>query len=114
MLTPEQVIWSNTPTKWSNEYFHSLFTRNFTLTKSPAGAHQWECVSCNASYPDPFYKDRMHKPKMLTSDLGLLHDPIFHDISKRFHEDFKYFTEKFAVTWCKSTSITTFQSLLTR
>lgn len=96
-----EVIWSDTPTKWSNEYFHSLLTRNWTLVKSPAGGHQWECVTCNASYPDAFIKGKLHRPKMLTSDLGLLHDPIYRNISEVFHHDFKYFTEKFSLAWCK-------------
>ena len=97
-----EVIWSNTPTKWANEYLHSLLTRNFTLTKSPAGAYQWECVYCNASYPDPFKPNVFHRPKMLTSDLALKYDPIYKNISETFHKDFKLFTEKFGLAWCKS------------
>jgi catalase-peroxidase len=97
-----EVIWSNTPTKWANEYLHSLLTRNFTLTKSPAGAHQWECLSCNASYPDPFKPHVFHRPKMLTSDLALKYDPIYKNISETFYKDFNLFTKKFGLAWCKS------------
>jgi catalase-peroxidase len=97
-----EVIWSNTPTKWANEYLHSLLTRNFTLTKSPAGAYQWECLQCNASYPDPFKPNVFHRPKMMTSDLALKYDPIYKNISETFYKDFNLFTEKFALAWCKS------------
>lgn len=97
-----EVIWSNTPTKWANEYLHSLLTRNFTLTKSPAGAHQWECVYCNASYPDPFKPNVFHRPKMMTSDLALKVDPSYKKISESFLGNFTLFTEKFGLAWCKS------------
>jgi catalase-peroxidase len=98
-----EVIWSKTPTKWANEYLHSLLTRNFSLTKSPAGALQWECVACPAIYPDPFKKNVFHRPKMLTSDIALLHDPVFKKIAQTYYNDFELFTEKFGLAWCKST-----------
>ena len=97
-----EVIWSTTPTKWANEYLHSLLTHPWTLVKSPAGGHQWECLNCTADYPDAFVKGKFHRPRMLTSDLALLHDPVYKNISETFLKDFNYFTEKFALAWCKS------------
>jgi catalase-peroxidase len=96
-----EVIWSTTPTTWANEYLKSLLTYHFTLTKSPAGAHQWECLNCTADYPDPFKRDVFHRPRMLTSDLALIHDESYKKICEHFHKDFKYFTEKFSLAWCK-------------
>lgn len=97
-----EVIWSTTPTKWANEYFHSLLTHHWTLVASPAGGHQWECLNCTANYPDPFIPGKFHRPRMLTSDIGLLYDPIYNNISKTYHNNFDLFTEKFALAWCKS------------
>ncbi len=50
-----EVIWSKTPTKWANEYLHSLLTNHWSLVKSPAGGHQWECLNCTADYPDAYF-----------------------------------------------------------
>ncbi|KAK4072002.1 heme peroxidase [Trichoderma sp. SZMC 28012] len=96
-----EVIWSRTPTKWANEFLFSLLNNNFTLTKSPDGAPQWEALDANASYPDPFIPGKFRRPTMLTSDLGLRDDPIYNNISKTFLNDFDYFTEKFGLAWYK-------------
>ncbi|RFU81056.1 catalase peroxidase hpi [Trichoderma arundinaceum] len=96
-----EVIWSRTPTKWANEFLFSLLNNNFTLTKSPDGAPQWEALDANASYPDPFIPGKFRRPTMLTSDLALRDDPIYHNISKTFLNDFDYFTEKFGLAWFK-------------
>ncbi|OBT95511.1 Catalase-peroxidase 2 [Pseudogymnoascus verrucosus] len=96
-----EVIWSKTPTKWANEFLGSLIHNNWTLVKSPDGAPQWEAVNANASYPDAFIAGKLHKPTMLTSDLALIHDPIYNNVSKTFLNDFDYFTEKFALAWYK-------------
>ena len=82
------------------EFLFSLLHNNWTLVKSPDGAPQWEAVNANASYPDPFILGKFHKPTMLTSDLALLHDPIYNNISKTLFNDFDYFTQKFALAWC--------------
>ncbi|RFU31688.1 hypothetical protein B7463_g4643, partial [Scytalidium lignicola] len=96
-----EVIWSTTPTKWANEFLTSLFKNNWTLVQSPAGGHQWEAVDGPDIYPDPFIKGKFRKPTMLTSDLALIHDDSFRNISQTFLNDFDYFTQKFAVTWYK-------------
>ncbi|CAH0053707.1 unnamed protein product [Clonostachys solani] len=96
-----EVIWSETPTKWANEFLHSLHTNEWTLVKSPDGAPQWEALSANASYPDPFIEGKFHKPTMLTSDLALIKDDIYYNISKTFLDDFDLLTEKFALAWYK-------------
>jgi catalase-peroxidase len=74
---------------------------NWTLVQSPAGSPQWEALSANATHPDPYKPGQFRKPTMMTSDLALREDPIYNNISKTFLNDFDYFTEKFAVTWCK-------------
>lgn len=72
------------------------------MVKSPGGAQQWEALEAVANYPDAHIKNKLHRPTMLTSDLALINDPIYKNISKTFHDDFDYFTEKFALAWCKS------------
>ena len=85
----------------STEYLRSLFKNNWTLVQSPDGAPQWEALEANASYPDAFIPGKFHKPTMLTSDLALLHDDVYKNISSTFYKDFDYLTEKFALAWCK-------------
>ncbi|KAK5991620.1 Catalase-peroxidase 2 [Cladobotryum mycophilum] len=96
-----EVIWSTTPTKWANEFLHSLLNNNWTLVKSPDGAPQWEAVNAKEIYPDPFIPGKFRKPTMLTSDLGLRQDPIYNNISTTFLNDFDYFTKKFGLAWYK-------------
>ena len=67
---------------------------------SPSGDPQWEAVDANASIPDPYLPGKFRKPTMMTSDLGLINDPIYKNISTTFWNDFEYFTQTFAVTWC--------------
>lgn len=83
------------------DFLESLLLHNWTLVQSPDGAPQWEATGANASYPDAFIDGKFHKPTMLTSDLGLRFDPVYNNISKTFRDDFDYFTEKFALAWCK-------------
>ncbi|KAI2638570.1 bifunctional catalase-peroxidase cat2 [Xylaria nigripes] len=97
-----EVIWTPNPTKWSNEYFNSLFGNNWTKAPSPAAGHvQWEAVDGPSIYPDPFIANKTRKPTMLTSDIAFLHDESFLNISKTFHNDFDYFTKTFARAWFK-------------
>lgn len=97
-----EVIWSKTPTKWTNDFLHSLIHNNWTLVKAPGGGHQWEALDAKEEYPDPFVKGKFRRPTMLTSDLGLINDASYKNISTTFMNDFDYFTEKFALAWCKS------------
>ncbi|EGX97252.1 catalase/peroxidase HPI [Cordyceps militaris CM01] len=96
-----EVIWSRTPTKWTNDFFGSLLNNKWTLVTSPGGAKQWEAVDANASHPDPFDPAKFHKPTMLTSDLALINDPVYKNISQTFLGDFDYLTKKFALAWFK-------------
>jgi catalase-peroxidase len=100
-----EVIWTSTPTKWSNNFFWNLFGYDWELTKSPAGAHQWQPKNGAGanSVPDPFDKSKRHVPKMLTTDLALRFDPAYEKISRRFYEDPDAFADAFARAWYKLT-----------
>ncbi len=100
-----EVIWTSTPTKWSNNFFWNLFGYDWELTKSPAGAHQW--VPKNKagadSVPDAHEPSKRHQPSMLTTDLALRFDPEYEKISRRFFENPDEFAEAFAKAWFKLT-----------
>ncbi len=100
-----EVIWTTTPTKWSNNFFWNLFGYDWELEKSPAGAHQWRPkggAGAN-SVPDAHDKSKRHAPKMLTTDLALRFDPEYEKISRRFHENPDEFADAFAKAWYKLT-----------
>jgi len=96
-----EVIWSETPTKWSNNYLTSLFNNTWTLTKSPAGAFQYEALNSDLDYPDPFNGTFRHAT-MLVSDLALRMDPTYSVIAQAWANDFQALTTAFAAAWCKS------------
>jgi catalase-peroxidase len=98
-----EVIWTPTPTQWSHGFFTMLFNNEWELTKSPAGANQWVAKDSEAFFPDPFSKDKKHKPTMLTTDLSLRFDPEYEKISKRFFENPDEFQLAFAKAWFKLT-----------
>ncbi|PCK81623.1 catalase/peroxidase HPI [Rhizobium sophoriradicis] len=98
-----EVTWSQTPTKWSNYFFENLFAFEWELTKSPAGAHQWQAKNAEASIPDAYDTGKKHLPTMLTSDLALRFDPIYEKISRRFLENPDQFADAFARAWFKLT-----------
>jgi catalase-peroxidase len=98
-----EVIWSQTPTKWSNHYFENLFKYEWELTKSPAGAWQWSAKGAEPTIPDPFDKSKKHLPTMLTTDLSLRMDPAYEKISRRFYEHPDQFADAFARAWFKLT-----------
>jgi len=97
------VIWSQTPTKWSNHFFDNLFKFEWELTKSPAGAYQWTAKGAEATVPDPFDKSKKRVPTMLTTDLSLRLDPAYEKISRRFYEHPDQFADAFARAWFKLT-----------
>ncbi|MEQ1709204.1 MAG: catalase/peroxidase HPI [Terricaulis sp.] len=100
-----EVTWTTTPTKWSNNFFWNLFGYDWELTKSPAGAHQWQPkggAGAN-SVPDAHDPSKRHTPMMLTTDLSLRFDPAYEKISRRFHENPDQFAEAFARAWFKLT-----------
>jgi catalase-peroxidase len=98
-----EVIWSQTPTQWSNHYFDNLFKFEWELTKSPAGAYQWQAKDAPATIPDPHDPSKTRVPTMLTSDLALRLDPAYEKISRRFYENPDQFADAFARAWFKLT-----------
>ncbi len=98
-----EVIWTKTPTQWSNNYFENLFGFEWELTKSPGGAHQWVAKDADDIIPDPFDASKKRKPTMLTTDLSLRLDPGFEKISRHFLENPDAFADAFARAWFKLT-----------
>ena len=97
--------WTATPTKWDNSYLKLLFKYEWAQTKSPAGATQWIPTDESASnlVPDAHIEGKFHAPVMTTADLALRFDPEYEKISKKFLEDFDYFSNAFARAWFKLT-----------
>ncbi len=98
-----EVIWTKTPTKWSNNFFENLFGFEWQLTKSPAGAHQWVAKDAENIIPDAYDGSKKHLPTMLTTDLSLRFDPVYEKISRRFLENPDEFADAFARAWFKLT-----------
>ncbi|MGZ8550260.1 MAG: catalase/peroxidase HPI [Chitinophagaceae bacterium] len=98
-----EVIWSKTPTQWSNYFFDHLFGCEWELTKSPAGAHQWVAKNADVLVPDAHDSSKKHAATMLTTDLSLRFDPVYEKISRRFHENPDEFKDAFARAWYKLT-----------
>jgi len=97
--------WTTHPTKWDNGYFTMLFNHEWELKKSPAGAWQWEPVSIKeedkpVDVEDPSIR---YNPIMTDADMAMIKDPIYREISARFHNDHAYFSEVFARAWFKLT-----------
>jgi catalase-peroxidase len=100
-----EVTWTNTPTKWSNNFFKILFEYEWELTKSPAGANQWRPKSGAGAgtVPDAHDPSKRHAPSMLTTDLALRFDPVYEKISRRFYENPDQLADAFARAWFKLT-----------
>ncbi len=98
-----EVIWSQTPTKWSSYYFENLFKHEWELTKSPAGAWQFKAKDAPATMPDPFNPSKRRVPTMLVTDLSLRMDPAYEKVSRRFYEHPDQFADAFARAWFKLT-----------
>jgi catalase-peroxidase len=100
-----EVIWTITPAKWSNNFFTNLFSYEWELTKSPAGAHQWtpKNGAGKGTVPDAHDPAKRHAPSMLTTDLALRFDPAYEKISRRFYEQPDQFADAFARAWFKLT-----------
>jgi len=98
-----EVTWTNTPTKWSNNFFENLFNNEWELTKSPGGAHQWVAKGADATVPDAYNPSKKHRPTMLTTDLSLRLDPTYEKISRRFMEHPDQLADAFARAWFKLT-----------
>jgi catalase-peroxidase len=100
-----EVIWTQTPTKWSNNFFRNLFSYEWELTKSPAGAYQWKPKgdAGAGTVPDAHDPSKRHAPSMLTTDLALRFDPVYEKISRRFYEHPEQLADAFARAWFKLT-----------
>ena len=100
-----EVTWTTTPTKWGNDFFKHLFSYEWELTKSPAGAHQWKPKggAGAGTIPDAHDPSKRRAPTMLTTDLSLRLDPAYEKISRRFYENPDQFADAFARAWFKLT-----------
>jgi len=101
----EEIIWTNTPTKWSNNFFRILFSFEWELEKSPAGAYQWKPKggAGAGTVADPHDPSKCRAPGMLTTDLSLRFDPVYEKISRRFYEHPDQLADAFARAWFKLT-----------
>jgi catalase-peroxidase len=100
-----EVIWTPTPTRWSKNFFRNLFRYEWELTKSPAGAHQWQPKGGAGArtVPDAHDPSKRHAPSMLTTDLALRFDPAYEKISRHFYENPDEFADVFSRAWFKLT-----------
>ncbi len=100
-----EVIWTQTPIKWSNNFLRNLFTFEWELEKSPAGAYQWKPKggAGAGTVPDPHDPSKRRAPGMLTTDLALRFDPVYEKISRRFYENPDQLADAFARAWFKLT-----------
>jgi catalase-peroxidase len=98
-----EVIWTTTPTKWSNNFFENLFAFEWELRKSPAGAHQWVAKGAGATIPDAHDPSKKRVPTMLTTDLSLRFDPAYEKVSRRFLAHPEELADAFARAWFKLT-----------
>ncbi len=100
-----EVTWTTTPTKWSNDFLHNLFSYEWELTKSPAGAYQWKPKGDTGAgtVPDAHDPSKRHAPGMLTTDLALRFDPSYEKIARRFYEHPDQLADAFARAWFKLT-----------
>jgi catalase-peroxidase len=100
-----EVIWTQTPTKWSNSFLRNLFSYEWELTKSPAGAYQWKPKgdAGAGTVPDAHDPSKRHAPSMLTTDIALRVDPVYEKIARRFYENPDQLADAFARAWFKLT-----------
>jgi catalase-peroxidase len=100
-----EIVWTATPTAWDNSFFETLFGHEWELTKSPAGANQWQPKDGGGAgtVPDPEDSSVTRAPMMLTTDLALRVDPVYEQISRRFLEHPEELADAFARAWFKLT-----------
>jgi catalase-peroxidase len=100
-----EVTWTATPVRWDNSFLETLFGYEWELTRSPAGAHQWQPKdgAGQGTVPDPADASLGRPPTMLTTDLSLRVDPVYEPISRRFLEHPDQFADAFARAWFKLT-----------
>ena len=95
--------WTNDPIRWDNGYFENLFRYEWELTTSPAGAKQWtpKDPEAQGTVPDAHDPSVRHAPMMATTDIALIVDPVYKEISKRFYEHPDELADAFARAWYK-------------
>jgi len=94
--------WTPTPTTWDDSYFRTLFGWDWELTQSPAGAKQWQPTDpASEIVPDAHRPGVKHRPMMATSDIALITDPLYEQISQRFKDDPQLFADTYARAWFK-------------
>ncbi|MDA3626564.1 catalase/peroxidase HPI [Saccharopolyspora sp. WRP15-2] len=100
-----EVTWTSTPTKWSTNFLWNLFSFEWELTESPAGAKQWKPKGGAGEGTVPHAHDSSKRiaPSMLTTDLALRYDPVYEPIARRFMENPDQFADAFARAWFKLT-----------
>lgn len=100
-----EITWTTTPTRWSNSFFRHLFSYEWELVKSPAGAYQWQPKdgAGDQTVPDSQDPKKRHAPGMLTTDLALRFDPVYEKISRKFYENPELLADAFARAWFKLT-----------
>ena len=97
--------WTTNPTKWDNGYFYQLFTYEWELTKSPAGAWQYQPIGIKEEDKPVDVEDPSIRlmPMMTDADMAMIKDPAYLEISKKFYKDPDYFSDVFARAWFKLT-----------
>ena len=97
--------WTETPTKWSNNFFKNLFSYEWECQKGPGGAYQWKPKNDAGAgtVPDAFDPSKTHAPFMLTTDLALREDPAYEKISRHFYENPDELADAFSRAWFKLT-----------
>lgn len=97
--------WTTNPTKWDGGYFELLFKYEWELTKSPAGANQWQPKNISEDDMPVNSEDgtTKYKPMMTDADMAMVKDPVYREISEKFHKDHEYFSDTFARAWFKLT-----------
>lgn len=101
-----EVTWTTNPTRWDNDYLRLIYKYEWELEESPAGAKQWVPINCEEEdmAPHAHLEGQKVTPKMLTTDLALrFGDEEYDRISRKFLEDFDYFTDVYARAWFKLT-----------
>jgi catalase-peroxidase len=95
--------WTPTPTTWDNSYLDTIFAHEWELTESPAGAKQWQPREVKEGFmvPDAHVEGKMNPPTMSTADMGMITDPSYLEIAKRFHENPDQLADAFARAWFK-------------
>ena len=97
--------WTAEPTKWDSGYFDNLFNFEWELHRGPGGAYQWQPKDGQArdQVPDAHIEGKRQPPMMATSDIAMIADPAYLEVSKRFHADLHAFEDAFARAWFKLT-----------